>query len=255
MERFGQKVALVSGGLGSIGLAIGARLAREGAQVILGDLADGEGTPCVPMGVPHVHLRLDVTDEASWAVAVQTVVGRFGRLDVLVNNAGVLSPEAQAFDEITLSEWRRVFAVNVEGVLLGTQAAMREMKRRGGGAIVNVASIAGYVGSRDNGAYGASKGAVRSLTKQAALSAAQSGYRVRVNAVHPGFVWTKLVEEKAVRRFGTREAALEAFRSMNPSNRMVEPVDVAAAVAFLASDDAGMITGADLVVDGGRLIQ
>ncbi len=255
MQRFDRKVALVSGGLGSIGLAIGSRLAREGAQVILGDLVDEDGEHAFPGGLPAVVMSLDVTAEASWQSVVHATLDRFGGLDVLVNNAGILPAEPQAIDDVPLAEWRRIFAVNVDGVLLGTQAVVREMKRRGGGAIVNIASIAGYVGSKDNCVYGASKGAVRSLTKQAALSASQNGYGVRVNAVHPGFVWTKLVEQRALCRYGTRAAALEAFRAMNPMNRIVEPEDVAAAVAFLASDDARMITGADLVVDGGRLIQ
>lgn len=119
-----------------------------------------------------------------------------------------------------------------------------------GGVIVNMGSIAGYVGSRDGGAYGASKAAVRNLTKQAAISA---GYNV-VNAVHPGYVWTPLIEEKLIAQFGSRDAAIQAVRGMNPLNQIVEVDDVAAAVAFLASSDARMITGADLVVDGGRLI-
>ena len=254
MERFKDKVALISGGLGAIGQAIGARLTREGARVVLGDISSAAtALPSVERDSMSA-VPLDVTDARSWATAVGWVVDTFGHLDVLVNNAGVLTPEVQPFDEIALEEWRRVFAVNVDGVLLGTQAAMREMKLRGGGAIVNIASIAGYIGSGDNGTYGASKGAVRSLTKQAALSAAQAGYGVRVNAVHPGFVWTGMVEAKAVRRYGSTEAAMASFRTMNPSNRIVEPADVAAAVAFLASNDAAMITGADLVVDGGRLL-
>jgi len=255
MQRFDRRVALVSGGLGSIGRAIGLRLAQEGAQVILGDLAAEDGEHGFPGGLPALVLSLDVTAEASWQSVVHVVLDRFGRLDVLVNNAGIIPAEPQAIDDVPLAEWHRIFAVNLDGVMLGTQATLREMKRRGGGAIVNIGSVAGYVGSKDNCVYGASKGAVRSLTKQAALSSAQNGYGVRVNAVHPGFVWTKLVEERALRRYGTRAAALEAFRAMNPMNLVVEPEDVAAAVAFLASDDARMITGADLVVDGGRLIQ
>jgi len=253
MTRFQGKTALVSGGFGTIGLAIGARLAREGANVVLADIA--QNPPARVQEMAAAHVSLDVTSEDDWAKATAFAVDRYGSLDVLVNNAGILNKASQLFDELKLDEWRQLFAVNVDGVLLGTQAGMRSMKVQGGGSIVNIASIAGYVGSKDNGSYGASKGAVRSLTKQAALSAAQAGYGVRVNAVHPGFVWTPLIEAKAVGRFGSVEAAQTAFRGMNPLNRIVGPDDVAAAVAFLASDDAAMITGADLVVDGGRLIQ
>ncbi|TCZ52937.1 SDR family NAD(P)-dependent oxidoreductase [Roseicella aquatilis] len=258
MQRFEGRVALVSGGLGAMGMAIGRRLAQEGATVVLGDLAEPDVTAlhAAFSGLPlPVVLRLDVTAAESWQAAVAEVEARFGRLDVLVNNAGVLTPAPQVIDDIGLEEWRRVFAVNVEGVLLGIQAALRSMKSRRAGSIVNLGSVASYVGSRDNGTYGASKAAVRNLTKQAALSAARLGYGVRVNAVHPGFVWTPLVEGKAVAQHGSRETAQAAFRAMNPLHDIVSPDDVAAAVAFLASDDARMITGADLVVDGGRLIQ
>jgi len=259
MMRFEEQVALVSGGMGAMGLAIGRRLAREGARVVLGDLAspDAARLEAAFDGLPPPEvLTLDVTQPGSWAQVVADVQARHGRLDVLVNNAGVVSNEAQPFDRIPVDEWRRVFAINVDGTLLGVQAAMQVMRSSStGGSIVNMGSIAGYVGSRDGGAYGASKAAVRNLTKQAALSAARQGLPIRVNAVHPGYVWTPLIDEKLTRQFGSAEAAREAVRGMNPLHRIVETDDVAAAVAFLASRDARMITGADLVVDGGRLIQ
>lgn len=259
MKRFDKQVALVSGGLGAMGQAIARRLAQEGAQVVLGDIAVAAPAQLEQAfaGLPApLSLRLDVTDAGSWEAAVQATLQRFGRLDVLVNNAGVVTPGSHAFDDIALDEWKRVFSINVDGVFLGVQAGLRAMKASSaGGAIVNMGSIAGYVGSRDGGAYGSSKSAVRNLTKQAALSAARFGYNVRVNAVHPGYVWTPLIEDKLVQQFGSREAAREAVRGMNPLGRIVEVEDVAAAVAFLASGDARMITGADLVVDGGRLIQ
>lgn len=258
MQRFKDQVVLVSGGLGAMGLAIARRLAREGASVALGDRAapshdvmagfDGLPAPLV--------IALDVTDAASWQRCLAQVQDRLGPLDVLVNNAGVVTPQAYAFDDIPAAEWRRVFGINVDGVFLGVQAGLKAMKAaRRAGAIVNMGSIAGYVGSRDGGAYGASKAAVRNLTKQAALSAARQNCGVRINAVQPGYVWTPLIEDKLLAQFGSREAALQAVRGMNPLGKIVEAEDVAAAVAFLASPEARMITGADLVVDGGRLIQ
>lgn len=259
MKRFENQVALISGGMGAMGLAIARRLIQEGARVMLGDLAPATpsklDTAFAGMDQPAV-LVLDVTDPASWDSAVRQTQAQFGKLDVLVNNAGVVTPGAHAFDDIALAEWQRVFSINVDGAFLGVQAGLKAMKASSrGGVIVNMGSIAGYVGSRDGGAYGASKAAVRNLTKQAAISAARFGYNVRVNAVHPGYVWTPLIEEKLIAQFGSRDAAIQAVRGMNPLNQIVEVDDVAAAVAFLASSDARMITGADLVVDGGRLVQ
>ncbi len=259
MKRFENKIALITGGLGAMGLAIGQRLTQEGARVILADLPqpheDKVAQAFAQLPQPEVQV-LDVTSEASWQSVMTDIHRRHGKLDVLVNNAGVISAAPAVIDEIDLTEWHRVFAVNVDGVLLGTQAGLRLMKdQSGGGVIVNMGSVSGYVGSRDLGTYGTSKAAVRALGKQAALSAARQGYNVRVNTVHPGYVWTPFVEAKLVKQFGGLEAAQEAVRKMNPMNRIVEVDDVAAAVAFLASNDARMITGADLVIDGGRLIQ
>lgn len=257
MKRYESKVALVSGGAGSMGLAVARRLAREGARVLLGDVtpADAGRIEAAFAGLPApLVLTLDVTQAASWQAAFAQAQQRFGRIDLLVNNAGVLADTPRAFEDVELAEWQHVFAVNVEGVFLGTQAALRAM-RSTGGAIVNMGSVSSYVGSKDSAAYGSSKAAVRNMTKQAALSAARLGYDVRVNAVHPGYVWTPLVEQRLVHQFGSREAAVAAISAMNPRGRMVQPDDVAAAVAFLGSDDAQMITGADLVIDGGRLIQ
>lgn len=259
MKRFEGKVALVTGGLGAMGLAIARRLVHEGARVVLADRASADAARIhaeVGGAEPPDILPLEVTDPASWRAALAALIQRYDRLDVLVNNAGVIAREARTIDEVDFDDWRHVFAVNVDGTLLGIQAALRVMRTAGdGGAVVNMGSVASYVGSRDGAAYGASKAAVRNLTKQAALSAARQGWPVRVNAVHPGYVWTPLVEQRLVGQFGSREAAQEAVRAMNPMRRIVEVEDVAAAVAFLASGDARMITGADLVIDGGRLIQ
>jgi NAD(P)-dependent dehydrogenase (short-subunit alcohol dehydrogenase family) len=257
-ERVRGKVVLISGGLGAFGMITARRFLLEGAHVVLADIAPNSrqdvGEVFAGLPAPLVT-KLDVTDPASWLSAIEATVKEFGRLDVLVNNAGVVTQVPQAFDEIEIDEWRRVFAINVEGVMLGTQAALRYMKSNGGGAIVNLGSISAYVGTKDNCTYAISKGAVKIMSKAAALSAARFGYNVRVNTVHPGYVWTQLIAEKSTREHGSAEAAKKLFASMNPSNRLVEPEDVAAAIVYLASDDAKMINGADLVVDGGRLIQ
>ena len=259
MNRFESKTVFISGGLGGMGLAIAKRMMTEGAAVVLGDVAKPDvaalqqyfGTLPLPTVV-----ALDVTNPDSWAAALAATVAQHGRLDVLVNNAGVVMRGSHAFDEIPLDDWQRVFSINVDGAFLGLQAAIRVMKTQAaGGNIVNLGSVASQVGSKDAGAYGASKAAVTNMTKQAALSAARFGYQVRVNAVHPGYVWTPLIEAKLVAQFGSLEAAQNAVRAMNPLGDIVTPDDVAASIAFLASNDARMITGADLVIDGGRLIQ
>ena len=215
MNRFENQVALISGGLGAMGIAIARRLIDEGARVVLGDLAQDHASKIAaafPEGQRPDVVTLDVTDAASWAAAVEHVLNTHGRLDVLVNNAGVVSTQSVAFDAIDLDEWRRVFRINVDGSLLGIQAAMRAMKapQGRGGAIVNMGSIAGYVGSKEGGTYGSSKAAVRNMTQQAAISAARNGYNVRVNAVHPGYVWTPLIERKLVEQFGSEEKAKAA---------------------------------------------
>ncbi|MBO9515894.1 MAG: SDR family oxidoreductase [Variovorax sp.] len=260
MQRFEQQTALISGGLGAMGIGIARRLMAEGARVVLGDLPQGAPERLAAAfpdaaGRP-AFVSLDVTQASQWEAAVAETIRLHGRIDVLVNNAGVVSTQSVPFDQIDLAEWQRLFAINVDGTFLGVQAGLRAMKAQsGGGAIVNLGSIAGYVGSKEGGAYGSSKSAVRNLTKQAAVSAARMGYNVRVNAVHPGYVWTPLIEQKLIQQFGGKEAAMEAVRGMNPMHHIVGVDDVAAAVAFLASADARMITGADLVIDGGRLIQ
>lgn len=258
LARYHGRVALVTGGLGAMGLAIGRRLAEEGAAVVLADLASADAAPVAAafagLAAPRV-LALDVTSAESWSAAMSEICADYGGLQLLVNNAGVLTPTPQPVTEIPLDEFHRVLRVNVDGVLLGTQAALRAMRRGEGAAIVNLGSLAAYTGSSDNATYGVSKGAVRALTKHSALSAARNGKDVRINAVHPGYVWTPLVAAKAVAIYGDVDAAREAFSRMNPSGRIVEPADVAAAIAFLGSADARMIHGADIVIDGGRLIQ
>lgn len=259
MNRFKDKTVLISGGSGGMGLSIAQRFTQEGAIVVLADLVapDAERLQSIFGSLPHPQwVKLDVTQPASWEQAVAYVVQRYQHLDVLVNNAGVVMKGSHPIDELPLDDWQRLFSINVDGTLLGLQAAIRVMKQQPqGGSIVNLGSVAGQVGSRDAGAYGASKAAVTNLTKQAALSAARFGYKVRVNAVHPGYVWTPLVEAKLIQQFGSLEAAQQAVRGMNPMGDIVTTDDVAASVAFLASNDARMITGADLVIDGGRLIQ
>lgn len=253
MTRYTDKIAVVSGGHGAFGQAIARQLASEGATVVLGDLAYESAALVEADGFARMHL--DVTEEQSWEDFFAAILARYGRIDLMVNNAGVICPESYPFEDFPYDAWRRLFEINVHGTFLGTRIAMRHMKEHRSGAIVNIGSVAGYVGSADAAGYGPSKAAVTNASKQAALSAALSGHNVRVNTVHPGFVWTPLVSGKLTRVFGDAETAQREVAKQVPLGRLAEPGDVAYAVAFLGSDEARAITGADLVVDGGRLLK
>ena len=246
MSRFLNKASIVTGAASGIGLATAERLVAEGGNVLLTDLNKEAGSEAAERLGSAAKFRVhDAASEADWESVVADCVSRFGRLDVLVNNAGVaflagqLSPE-----EVTLEEWQRVNAVNAAGVMLGCKHAIRAMKSSGGGAIVNIASIAATVASPLAVPYGASKAAVVQLTKTVAYDCARRGYDIRCNAVLPGTIETTLYQT-----FSEEQRAANA-RGV-PLGRVGTPEDVAMAVAFLASDEAGYITGAQVAVDGG----
>jgi 3(or 17)beta-hydroxysteroid dehydrogenase len=247
--RVDGKIAIVTGAASGIGRACARRLAGEGATVVLTDrdVAGGEAAAGA-LGAPHAFCALDVTDPAAWASVVDEAVRAFGRLDVLVNAAGV--GVMNDVEHTTLEQWRLVHAVNAEGTFLGCQAALRAMKAAGGGSIVNISSVAGIVADPDMAAYCASKGAVRLLTKSVALHAARAGYGVRCNSVHPAFIDTPMVDGllAAASERGLTRAKLE--RAV-PLGRIGEVDDVAHLVVYLASDESRFVTGAELVVDGG----
>jgi len=259
MDRAKGKVALVTGARRGLGKAIAIVLAREGAKVVITDRKD-DGAAAIVQQIKHagaeaIFLRQDVASEADWRLAIDTTVGRFGRLDVLVNNAGV--GEGKDIEAITLEEWRRVMSVNLDGTFLGTKYAIQAMKRTGGGSIINMSSIEGIVGDSRMAAYDASKGGLRTLTKSAALHCAKRGYNIRVNTVHPGFIDTEMVRGflKAHARSGDVEAARKALERLHPVGHLGEPDDVAYAVLYLASDESKFATGSELVVDGGYTAQ
>jgi 3alpha(or 20beta)-hydroxysteroid dehydrogenase len=236
------KTALISGGARGQGAAHGRRLAEEGAAIILGDILEDAGQAHAhelrAAGLTAHFLRLDVTAPDDWNAAVQTAEERFGRLDILVNNAGVVRV-APTVDE-TDDGWDSTMAVNATGVFYGMRAAIPALRRAGGGAIINIASVYGPVGAPGYIAYTASKGAVIAMTKVAALEHAH--HRIRVNAICPGPVRSPMSEHEG-----------DASVDITPLRRRAEPEEVSSAVAFLASDDAIYITGAELAIDGGYL--
>ncbi len=246
MKRFQNKASIVTGAASGIGLATAERLVEEGGRVLLTDVDEKAGSAAAGRLGKAARYRVhDVGSEADWESAVAECVDAFGRLDVLVNNAGVAFVAGQLPPEdLTLEEWHRVNSINAAGVMLGCKHAIRAMKSNGGGAIVNIASVAAIVASPLAVPYGASKAAVVQLTKTVAFDCARRGYDIRCNAVLPGTIETTLYET-----FSVEQRAANA-RSV-PLGRVGTPDDVARAVVFLASDDASYITGTQLAVDGG----
>lgn len=253
MNELDGRVALVTGGARGLGAAAAKALAADGAKVVVSDVADGGETAAAIGGA---YVKHDVTSEDDWIAAIAFAKDRFGGLDVLVNNAGIFWMKPIALE--TLESFRKMQQVNVEGVFLGLKHAIpviaeRASKWDGGGAIVNISSVAGLVGSPMTLAYNASKGAVRLMTKAAALECARAGQKVRVNSVHPGIIDTPMMTNAAEAMAGASGAndVMERFASFHPMGRLGRDTDIANAVVFLASDKAAFMTGAELVVDGG----
>ena len=247
--RLDGKVAIVTGGASGIGRATCRLFGREGAAVAVADVDEPGGRAVaeeiVRGGGRATFHRLDVTVEEEWAAAIEEVLREHGRLDVLVNNAGIGSQPARAVAErVTLVDWNLTMAVNATGLMLGTKHAIPAMRRAGGGSIVNVVSIYAMVGSRAATAYHASKGAARALTRATAVQYAAEG--IRVNAVFPGFVDTAMTAASHA------QPDVRAERTaLTPLGRLGEPEDIAPGILYLASDDARFATGTELVIDGG----
>jgi cyclopentanol dehydrogenase len=248
------KVAFISGGARGMGAAEARLFAKEGAKVAIGDVLETEGrqveAEIVEAGGEALFIRLDVTIEEDWRKAIQATVRRFGKLNVLVNNAGVGSPRTTEGEPIRLEgttreQWDHVLDVNAKGVFLGTKYAIPEMHKAGRGSIINISSIYGMVGSGSGASsYHASKGAVRSFTKAAALQYARDG--IRVNSVHLGFIDTPMTE-----RLRSNPQQREDLIRRTPLGRIGTPEDVAYGVLFLASEESSFMTGSELVIDGG----
>jgi len=251
-ERLQGRVALVTGGASGIGKATAEALAREGARVVITDLNEAGGAAVTTeLGGQALFLRQDVTSEQDWDTVIAAVQERCGRVDVVVNNAGILIPGN--VETLTLAQWQKLMRVNADSVFLGTRAGVKAMKERGG-AIVNIASISSWLPVDGYAGYGASKAAVAQLTRAAALHCRKNGIPVRVNSVHPDGVWTPMTEEtlRGAPPGFKKEHLLYDVRS-NPKGRACMPSEVASVVVFLASDDAKAINGAEMHVDNGVL--
>ena len=246
--RLEGKVALISGGSRGQGAVEAKLFAQEGAKVVIGDILDAEGqrieAEINETGGECVYVHLDVTSEEDWRNAIGQAVSRFGKLDILVNNAGIYPPAS--IEDTTEELWDRIMDINGKGVFLGTKLAIHEMRKAGGGSIINISSVAGLRASAGAAAYGASKGAVRLLTKSTAIQYA--GDNIRCNSVHPGVIETDMTLPNLLRDEDARQRSADRV----PLGRVGQPEDVAWGVLFLASDESSFMTGSELVIDGGR---
>ena len=257
--RMKDRAVLVTGAARGIGRATAELLAREGAYVVVTDVRDDEGVAVADaLGRPAVYQRLDVRREGEWKEALSFIEDRFGRLDVLVNNAGVTGVEEdlgpQDPEHATLEGWHAIHATNLDGVFLGCKHAIQTMRRmRNGGSIVNVSSRSGLVGIPGAAAYASSKAAVRNHTKSVALYCAEQGLEIRCNSVHPAAILTPMWEPMLGKEHEEREARMRALTKDTPLRRFGTPEEVAYAVLYLASDEAAYVTGTELNLDGGIL--
>ena len=252
MGRLDGKVAFISGGARGMGAEEARLFAQQGAKVAIGDIIEEDGRKVEAeinaAGGECLFVRLDVTSEANWQDAIAATVSRFGALHILVNNAGI-GGVGGLVEDTSVEDWELVMDINAKGVFLGTKAAIPEMQAAGGGSIINISSQLGIVATDNTSPmYHASKGAVRILTKSTAIQFAPDG--IRANSVHPGPVNTAMTER---RREDPEAFAL--MRSRIPLGRFAEPIEIANAVLYLASDESGYVTGSEVVVDGGWIAQ
>ena len=249
--RLKGKVALITGGARGQGAAEARLFAKEGARVVIADILDDAGAKVAAeigeSGGDAAYVHLDVTSEDEWREAVAETVARYGRLDVLVNNAGIW--RGGTVEETSVEEWDLIMDVNARGVFLGTKVAIAEMRKAGGGSIINISSTAGLVGSPRSTAYTASKGAVRLLTKATAVQYGKEG--IRANSIHPGPIDTDMAAQ--IWPDEKRRASSAATRTV--IGRMGTPEDIAYGALYLASDESSFVTGSELVIDGGITAQ
>jgi 3(or 17)beta-hydroxysteroid dehydrogenase len=250
MNRVKDKVALVTGCAGGLGRAEAMLLAMEGAVVIVTDIEESAmeylAGEIKLQGGEAIHAKLDVTNEDEWNRVIGRILKEFGKLDVLVNNAGVIL--YKKIEDTSLTEWRRLMSVNLDGVFLGTKCAIKAMKINGMGSIINIASVAGLIGNPDAAAYHASKGGVRSFTRAAAIECSKAGYgyNIRINSIYPGVINTSMADD-----LKKDEAKFQMALSWHAMGHFGEPEDVAYGVLYLASDESKFLTGSELVIDGG----
>jgi NAD(P)-dependent dehydrogenase (short-subunit alcohol dehydrogenase family) len=256
MKRVADKVAIVTGAAMGIGKACAELLAAEGAAVAITDreTAAGRAVSDVLSNAGHraIFIEHDVSREDQWERVVAEVLNTFGKIDILVNNAGI--GWFGDVEHTTIDDWHSILRVNLDGVFLGIKHTIPSMRAFGGGSIINISSIEGLIGDPQLAAYNASKGAVRLLTKSAALYTARERTRIRVNSVHPGYILTPMVEH-ALTASGDPEMMRKSIEALHPVGHLGQPIDIAYGVLYLASDESTFVTGSELVIDGGYTAQ
>ena len=260
MNRLADKVALITGGAAGLGREIVKCFLKEGARVIVTDINAKLGSQLAE-STGCEFICQDVTNEDEWLVIIKIIESRYGKLDILINNAGIEGPMSKATsspETTSLQDWKRVQSVNVEGVFIGCRAAIPAMRRSGGGSIINISSIAALLPTPEHVAYGVSKAAVRHLTMSIAMHCATDGSKIRCNSIHPGTILTPMLErviiEKSQERGIPDKQMLTELKAEIPQGEFQLPEDIAAAALFLASDESKHITGLKMVVDGGNTL-
>ncbi len=254
MGRVDGKVALITGGASGLGEASARLLVSEGARVVLTDINTDLGAEvAADIGGDAIFVGHDVSSEDQWITAIEAATDRFGRLDVVVNSAGIA--DMNNVEETTLDAWRRMMAINLDGVFLGCKYGVKAIKQHGdGGSIINLSSVSGIIGGHNLAAYNASKGGVRLLTKSVALHCARQGYNIRCNSVHPTFIDTPMLH-KMIGGSSDPDKTLAKLQRQVPMGRLGRPDDVGYMVVYLASEESAYVTGSELIVDGGIVAQ
>lgn len=257
MDRVKNKVAIVTGGASGLGKSSAILLAREGAKIVVTDLDEENGNKVAQQikndGGEAFFIKQDVSKEDQWKMVMDTTLTTYGKLHILANAAGI--GVGGTVEEVTLADWKKLLSINLDGCFLGTQYAIKAMRETGeGGSIINFSSIEGLVGDPNLPAYNASKGGVTIFTKSAALHCAKQGYKIRVNSIHPAYIWTPMVEN-LLKAQGNLEEGKKYLESLHPVGHLGEPDDIGYGVVYLASDEAKFMTGSELVIDGGYTAQ
>jgi 3(or 17)beta-hydroxysteroid dehydrogenase len=250
-DRLAGKVALITGGASGLGANAAELMVQEGAKVVVADIAQDRGKALADkLGSSGHFVKLDVTSEDNWKAAIQETVDKFGALHVLLNSAGI--GLSKTVEEIELAEWRKVHAIDLDGVFLGCKHGVSEIKKhtsRLGGSVINISSISGIIAGANMAAYNSAKAGVRLLSKSVALHCAKSGYNIRCNSVHPTFIDTPILD-KYRDRFG-QDLMQQKLGKQVPIGRLGRPEEVGWALVFLASDESSFMTGSEVIIDGG----
>jgi NAD(P)-dependent dehydrogenase (short-subunit alcohol dehydrogenase family) len=252
MPRLDGQVAFVTGGASGIGKAICEAFHAEGANVAIGDIDVSAGTNLADsIGAPALFVEHDVTNEAQWASGVGQTIERFGRLDIVVNNAGIAL--SGSIESISIDSWLKTFSIYLTGAFLGCRAAIAAMKKNGGGSIINISSLSAYRADPGTVAYNASKAGLTMMTKSVALHCARERLNIRCNSIHPGVIQTAILD-KYLGQLPNPDEAMQGLISLHPIGRIGDPSDVANVAVFLASQEAKFVTGSAYAVDGGASI-